>query len=93
VEILWPVIIIIGQAGEATVFRADLGPGSLAGLKTNKARLRGSTTSATQYAAMVAQFRAQPSPPGQWLEWVCRDSAAALCPGEAPLRLSPTAMA
>lgn len=83
-------ILIIGQGGQATVFRADLGPGTLEGLKANQARLLDSTTTAAHYAAMVAQFRAQPSPPGQWLEWVCRDSPAALCPSADPLELSPS---
>ncbi|MBK1725281.1 hypothetical protein CKO23_24510, partial [Thiocystis violacea] len=69
-------ILLIGQTGEATVFRADLGPGTLEGLKANQGRLLGSTTTAAHYAALAARFRAQPSPPGQWLAWVCRDSAA-----------------
>ncbi|MBK1725376.1 hypothetical protein, partial [Thiocystis violacea] len=58
----------------------------------NQGRLLGSTTTAAHYAALAARFRAQPSPPGQWLAWVCRDSAAALCPSADPLRLSPTAL-
>lgn len=83
-------ILIIGSAGEATVFRAELGSSVLSGLKTNRARIRASSTRAGQYAALVAQFRQRPSPPGQLLEWVCRDDTTALRPRADPLILSPT---
>jgi hypothetical protein len=43
----------------------------------------------TQYLSVVAQFRRQPTPAGQVLNWVCRDKADCLNLTQHRLELSP----
>jgi hypothetical protein len=62
-----------GADRRMTAFRAEIGNASLPGLTANMARIQGSTTTQHQYNHALAQFRRHPSPPGQVLEWVCRD--------------------
>jgi hypothetical protein len=73
----------------ATAFRSEIGDQNLVGLKTNLPRIQRSTTTETQYLSAVAQFRRQPTPPGQVLNWVCRDKADSLNLTQDRLELSP----
>jgi hypothetical protein len=57
-----------------TAFRSEIGRGNLAGLRTNLRQIRGSTTTDAQYQGALARFRKHPDPPGQVLNWVCRDN-------------------
>jgi hypothetical protein len=57
-----------------TAFRSEIGQENLAGLITNLRQIRGSTTTDAQYQRALAQFRRRPDPPGQVLNWVCRDN-------------------
>jgi len=56
----------------ATAFRSSIGRDSLAGLKANMHRIRGSATTDAQYRQAVAQLSRRPEPPGTLLSWVCR---------------------
>lgn len=61
-----------------TAFRSTMGRESLAGLKNNLARIQHSTTDDVQYQRAVRQFQQHPTPPGQLLNWVCRDNVGYL---------------
>ena len=63
----------IRPTGSSTAFRADMGEDNLSQLKVNWGRIQRSTTSEADYEKAVRQFRLRPNPPGQVLEWVCRD--------------------
>ncbi|MGH8210449.1 MAG: hypothetical protein ACREU6_12835 [Steroidobacteraceae bacterium] len=58
----------------STAFRADMSGDSLFQLRLNWDRIKRSTTSEADYQMAVRQFRLRPNPPGQVLEWVCRDN-------------------
>ena len=57
-----------------TAFRSEIGQEKLAGLSTNLRQIQRSTTTDTQYQRALARFRRHPDPPGQVLNWVCRDN-------------------
>ena len=57
-----------------TAFRSEIGQENLAGLTTNLGQIQGSTTTDAQYERALARFRRHPDPPGQVLNWVCRDN-------------------
>jgi len=61
-----------------TAFRSEIGQKNLAGLSTNLRQIQGSTTTDAQYQRALAQFRRRPDPPGQVLNWVCRDNLSYL---------------
>ena len=61
-----------------TAFRSEIGQKNLAGLSTNLRQIQGSTTTDAQYQRAPAQFRRRPDPPGQVLNWVCRDNLSYL---------------
>ena len=61
-----------------TAFRSEIGQKNLAGLSTNLRQIQRSTTTDTQYRRALAQFRRRPDPPGQVLNWVCRDNLSYL---------------
>ena len=58
----------------STVFRADLGDDNLSQLRSRWDRIERSTTGEAEYQRAVQSFRRRPDPPGQVLEWVCRDT-------------------
>jgi hypothetical protein len=58
----------------SSAFRAAIGDAPLSGLTANMARIQGSTTTEHEYQHGLAQFRRDPSPSGQVLEWVCHDN-------------------
>ena len=58
----------------SAAFRADISADNLSQLKVNWDRIQRSTTSEADYEKAVRQFRLRPNPPGQVLEWVCRDN-------------------
>ena len=64
----------IRPTDSSTAFRADMGQDNLAQLKANWGRIQRSTTSEADYEKAVRHFRLRPNPPGQLLEWVCRDN-------------------
>jgi len=57
-----------------TAFRSEIGQKNLAGLSTNLRQIQGSTTTDAQYQRALARFGRYPDPPGQVLNWVCRDN-------------------
>ncbi len=57
-----------------TAFRSEFGRENLAGLTDNMRRIQKSTTSETEYRTAVAHFSRHPNPPGQVLNWICRDN-------------------
>jgi hypothetical protein len=61
-----------------TAFRSEIGQKNLAGLSTNLRQIQGSTTTDGQYQRALARFRRRPDPPGQVLNWVCRDNLSYL---------------
>jgi hypothetical protein len=64
--------------GQVTAFRADIGSEGLAVLRANRARLQASTTTDAEYQRAVTSFAARPDPAGILLQWVCRETVAAL---------------
>jgi len=64
--------------GQVTAFRADIGSEGLAVLRANRARLHASTTTEDHYQRAVTSFAAHPQPTGVLLQWVCRDTLAAV---------------
>ncbi len=64
--------------GQVTAFRAEIGSEGLAVLRANRARLQASTTTEAQYQHAVTSFAACPDPAGILLQWVCRETVAAL---------------
>jgi hypothetical protein len=57
-----------------TAFRSEIGQEKLARLSTNLWQIQRSTTTDTQYQRALARFRRHHAPPGQGLNWVCRDN-------------------
>jgi len=72
-----------------TAFRSEIGQKNLAGLSTNLRQIQGSTTTDAQYQRALAQFRRRPDPPGQVLNWVCRDNLSYLDLTENRLEMDP----
>jgi hypothetical protein len=52
-------------------------------------QIQGSTTTDAQYQRTPAQFRRRPDPPGQVLNWVCRDKLSYLDLTENRLEMDP----
>ena len=66
----------IDANGSATAFNAEIGHGGhrdMAGLQRNLPRILRAETTDSQYQEALAQFRANPKPPGALLNWVCQD--------------------
>ena len=61
-----------------TAFRSEMRKDGLTGLTDHLPRLQRSTTNDMQYQKVLRQFVQHPSPPGQQLAWVCRDTIACL---------------
>jgi len=57
-----------------TAFRSEIGLEKLAWLSINLRQIQGSTTTDAQYRRALARFRRHHDPPGQVLNWVCRDN-------------------
>ena len=72
-----------------TSFGATLEDSDLVGLKANLERFRQVTCMPAQYEKIVDAFSKNPSPPGQILNWVCRDNKDYLNVDEYPLTLTP----
>jgi hypothetical protein len=68
----------LAPEGQVTAFRADVGSEGLAVLRANRARLQASTTTDAEYQRAITSFAARPAPAGILLQWVCRDTLAAL---------------
>ena len=79
----------ISRDGSVTAFRSEIGQGKLAGLRTNLRQIQRSTTTDAQYQRALAQFRRHPDPPGQVLNWVCRDNLAYLDLTQDRLEMNP----
>lgn len=59
---------------QVTAFRSHLESSDLAGLRTNLERFRRVTCMPAQYEKVCRTFARNPQPPGQILDWVCRDN-------------------
>ncbi|MFT5452690.1 MAG: hypothetical protein ACI9N9_002184 [Enterobacterales bacterium] len=70
-------------------FRSQLEFCDLAGLRTNQEKLGNESCSIEQYEKVVKAFSKNPDPPGQVMEWVCRDNADYLDLKKHPLELTP----
>ena len=84
----------ISADGTATAFGGDSGRSGweeMAALRRNLPRILRSEASDAQYQEALAQFRANPQPPGQLLNWVCRDNVEYLDLSTDRLELSPAA--
>jgi hypothetical protein len=57
-----------------TAFRSHLESSDLGGLRTNMEHFRRVTCMPAQYEKVCEAFAKNPQPPGQILEWVCRDN-------------------
>ena len=58
----------------ATAFRSQLEYNNLAGLKTNREQFSSESCTPDQYELAVKKFTEKPDPPGQVMEWVCRNN-------------------
>jgi hypothetical protein len=61
-----------------TAFRADIGREGLAVLWAHWVRLQASTTTDAHSQQALMSFTAHPDPAGILLQWVCRDTVAAV---------------
>ena len=61
-------------SGRVTAFRAEIGQETLSRIRANRARIRQSTTTETEYRKALSAFAANPEPEGTLLYWVCRDT-------------------
>lgn len=84
-------ILVIGPDQCVTAFRAGIEAEDLVGLKENLQRIQDSTTTEAQYQTVLAKFHRHPDPPGQLLNWVCRDKAEYLNLATDRLEMTPTA--
>ena len=84
-------ILVIGPDQCVTAFRAGIEAEDLVGLKENLQRIQGSTTTEAQYQTVLAKFHRHPDPPGQLLNWVCRDKVEYLNLATDRLEMTPTA--
>lgn len=73
-----------------TAFRARLAQADLAELKTNHERFKQASCAPTQYDAACRAFSKRPDPPGQLMDWVCRDNPDYLDLTAHRLALDPT---
>jgi hypothetical protein len=73
-----------------TAFRSEIGQEKLAGLSTNLRQIQGPTTTDAQCQRALARFRRYPDPPGQVLNWVCRDNVDSLDLAQDCLEMIPT---
>ncbi len=65
--------LLLTPGHQVTAFRSGIGPDNMTGLKAQRDRLEGSTTSDIQYQQALRQFHKYPDPPGTMLAWVCQD--------------------
>lgn len=85
-------ILVIRPDNGVTVFRAGGDPNDLTGLKDNLPRVLASSTTAVQYEKALASYQQRPYPPGQLLNWVCRDNTSYLDLSTDRLELNPAAL-
>jgi hypothetical protein len=86
-----PPFFALQPQGQVTAFRADIGSEGLAVLRAHRARLHASTTMDAQYQRALTSFAAHPDPAGILLQWVCRDTVAALDLTTQRMTLTPVA--
>lgn len=72
-----------------TAFRAQLQGHDLAGLRANHEKFGHECCSPEQYEKTVKTFAENPDPPGQMMEWVCRNNRDYLDLVKHPLELAP----
>lgn len=82
-------ILVIGPNQGVTAFRSEIGKEGLTGLKDNLKRIKRSTTSDAQYQQALSKFQKCPDPPGQLLNWVCRDNIGYLDIASDRLEMTP----
>jgi hypothetical protein len=89
-----PFFFAISTNGTATAFGGEqggCGSDTMAALRDNLPRILRSEATDAQYQEALAQFRANPQPPGTLLNWVCRDNIEYLDLSGDRLELSPAA--
>jgi hypothetical protein len=72
-----------------TAFRSRLEEMDLSGLRTNQEEFGNATCAPEQYERAVKSFAKNPDPPGQVMEWVCRNNWDYLNITKYPLELTP----
>jgi hypothetical protein len=72
-----------------TTFRSQLEHADLAGLKTNQEKFKEVSCAPEQYERAFSAFSKKPNPPGQVMDWVCRDNPDYLDLTEHRLELNP----
>ncbi len=70
--------LVLNGTSDCFSFRESIEEESGSGIFADLPRLWYSTTTEDDYRAAVAQFSHQPEPPGQMLQWVCRDNTSYL---------------
>ena len=72
-----------------TAFRSQLECADLAGLKTNQEHFKDASCTDEQYERVFKAFSKNPDPPGQVMDWVCREDLDYLDLTEHRLELNP----
>ncbi len=72
-----------------TAFRSKLEHSDLAGIETNQKNFKKANCTTEQYEKAFNAFSKNPDPPGQVMEWVCRDNPDYLNLTEHRLELNP----
>ena len=80
---------VLNPDQSVTAFRSDIGTETLAGLKANLSRIKHSRTTEAHYRQAVSAFANNPQPPGEMLQWVCRDETRYLDLTSDRLELTP----
>lgn len=84
-------ILVIQPDDGVTVFRAGGNQNDLSGLRDNLSRTLASSTTPAQYDRTLQFFKKKPYPPGQLLNWACRDDVSYLDLAKDRLELNPSA--
>ncbi len=82
-------VFAINPDQTVTAFRSQLEHQDLAGLRTNNEQFCDEGCSPEQYERAVKAFTKNPDPPGQVMEWVCRNDWDYLDLAKYPLELTP----
>jgi hypothetical protein len=80
---------VLNPDQSVTAFRSDIGTETLAGLQANLSRLKHSRTTDADYRKAVSAFEKHPQPPGEMLQWVCRNDTGYLDLTSDRLELTP----
>ena len=83
-------IFVINPDNSVTAFRSGFGQDTLRELQNNILRISNSNTSDIEYIEAFSAFKKNPEPPGEMLNWVCRNNIGYLDLKKDRLELKPS---